>query len=447
MWYYISKRILIAIPTLLLISVGIFALSCLVPGDPIERELNSEFEIKPDVAVSDALYKIKAHELNYDLPVFYITLSSLAYPDTLYKIIRRDQRTMVEDMIADYGNAASVLNYRNAILSELAQKNSDTVGLNTLKFLLVESDRKPMAYQIEGFRKNNTFPEVVTAYDNLKKSSKLYLCYIPTFHIYGINNQYHRWLSKFLSGDFGKTLREGIPVTQKLKQPFFLTFTLTFLSLLLCIPVALFVGFYTAAHHESKLTQRFINGTMALYATPTFWIATLAVLFLTTPQYHLKIFPSVGLPDIDKDLALFSKMLAYFPYLLLPVLCMSIHPMVVLIRHFYNALLNTLHEDYIRTARAKGLTVLQALENHSLRAALMPFITVVGQIIPSAITGTFIVEYIFNIPGMGRTAYEALQGRDWSVAFAIFTWSAVVLVVVNLITDIIYTFLNPKVRY
>ena len=209
----------------------------------------------------------------------------------------------------------------------------------------------------------------------------------------------------------------------------------------------MFTGFYAAAHRELKSTQRFMNFTMALYATPTFWISTLAVLFLTSPQYHLKIFPAVGLPDVDRDTAFISKMFAYFPYLLLPILCMSIHPMVVLIRHFYNALLVTLHEDYMRTARAKGLSALQALKNHALRSALVPFITVVGQIIPAALTGTFVVEYIFNIPGIGRIAYEALQARDWPIVFAVFMLSAMVLVTVNLVTDVIYTFLNPKVRY
>ena len=312
---------------------------------------------------------------------------------------------------------------------------------------MIESDRSRISYQVDQFRKNNTFPDLITAYDNLKKTAKLYLCYIPTFRFYGINTQYHHWLLKFLSGDLGKTLREGIPVAQKLKQPFFITFTMTFFSLLLSIMVALFTGFYMASHHELKSTQRFMNGIMALYATPTFWIATLAVLFLTTPQYHLKIFPSVGLPDVDSDAGFFSKAFAYLPYFILPVLCMSIHPTVVLIRHFYNALLDTLNEEYMRTARAKGLSVIQTLRKHALRTALIPFITVVGQIIPSAITGTFLVEYIFNIQGMGRTAYESLQSRDWAVVISIFMLSAVVLVVVNLITDIIYTFLNPRVRY
>ena len=446
MWIYFIKRLLIAVPTLFLISVIIFALSCYVPGDPIEQELSSEFEIKPDADVSDAVYAAKAHELNYDLPTFYVQLTSFAFPDTLYKIIRADQRSMVENMIADYGNAEAVLNYRRSILSALGQ-NKDTVGTNTLRFLLIESDRARMAYQINQFRAAGAFPEIVTAYDNLKKSSKLFLCYIPVFHFYGIHNQYHKWVTRFISGDFGKTLRESTPVAKKLKQPFLITAAMTFFSLLLCVIIALSVGYYMAAHHELKFVKRFMNGIMALYATPTFWIATMAVLLLTTPQYHLKIFPSVGLPDLDRDSTFFTKLGAYFPYLILPVLCMSIHPSVILIRHFYNALLHTLTEEYMRTARAKGLSVIQALKKHALRPALIPFITVVGQLIPSAITGTFIVEYIFNIPGMGRTAYQALQAHDWSVVFAVFMLSAVAIVVVNFLTDILYTLLDPKVRY
>jgi peptide/nickel transport system permease protein len=179
---------------------------------------------------------------------------------------------------------------------------------------------------------------------------------------------------------------------------------------------------------------------------PTFWIATLAIVFLTTPQYGLKIFASAGMVDLAPDASFWTWLGANLGKLILPILCVSIHLTMVLTRHLQSNMVETLQSDYIRTAKAKGTPQRLILIKHAFRNALFPLITIFGQLLPTLITGSFIVEFIFNIPGMGWTVFEAVNNRDWTVVYAVVMLASLMILIGSLLTDVLYQKLNPRVK-
>jgi len=185
-----------------------------------------------------------------------------------------------------------------------------------------------------------------------------------------------------------------------------------------------------------------------MFSIPLFWIATLLVIYFTTDTYALwmNIFPSVGI-DIYPGESTFYQIIKNARNFILPVLCLSLPAITYIARLVRRSILDQLSQPYIMTAASKGLTEKQILRRHAFPNAMLPLVTIFVESIPSVLGGSVLMEVIFNLPGIGRLLYDSIGVGDWNVVFGITMIIALVTTLSYLLGDILYGFVNPKIRF
>jgi peptide/nickel transport system permease protein len=467
MFQYIIKRLALAIPTWLVISVVIFGLSRCATGDAVATKLGNGAESNASGRLSDAVYAETAHELGLDKPTFYFSILPAAFPDTFYKIVRRDEQLALEKLIWQYGNWSAIsvfYNKNKAFLSKIGKytveaRNPDIVGKggvfqNNAQQLLIQHEDEAISFQINELKQladttafKADVAEIAEAYSQIKLHPTLWRCYLPHFHWFGADNQYHHWLTQFLKGHFGFA-KNSQSVADILKPALIITFVLGFFALVLAFSIGIPLGVFVATHRHQRSGRWVMRGIFAVYSLPAFWLATLALVFLTSGYSGFKIFPTAGLAhDVPSGATTWETLFWSAGHLVLPIICMALHPITVIARQTQGAIVEVLKKDYIQTARAKGLSQHIVIWHHAFRNALTPIITLLGQMIPSVITGAFSVELIFNLQGMGRTTLDAILGEDWVVVYAVLMLVSLLVLITNLVVDLLYRWFNPRIRF
>lgn len=249
--------------------------------------------------------------------------------------------------------------------------------------------------------------------------------------------QYFVWLSDVLNGDLGRSLWQNTPVTEQLALTLPITFELGLLALFVALSVAIPIGIYSAMKQDSMgdyITRSF---SLLMLAVPSFWLATLVMVF---PSVWWRWAPPLQYtPFLDDPIANLAHMSV-------PAILLGLSLSAVTMRMTRTMMLEVLRQDYIRTARAKGLRENVVIVRHALRNCLIPVVTLVGLQAPLLIGGAVILEQIFVIPGMGSMLLEAVFQRDYPVVTGIFLVVGISILVINLIVDLTYSFLDPKVR-
>jgi peptide/nickel transport system permease protein len=241
-----------------------------------------------------------------------------------------------------------------------------------------------------------------------------------------------------LQGDFGKSYRTRQPITQALLQALPITLELAFLAILMSVIVAIPLGVVSAIKRNSRVDfWARISGLIGL-AFPNFWLATMFLL-ITSVVFHW--FPPVIWIPPWKDPV--GNLIQMF----LPALALSVQLMAIEMRMARTAMLEVLRQDYIRTARAKGLGETLIQYRHALRNAMIPVITVIGIQVGTLMGGSVIIEQIFGLPGVGWFLLQGILNRDFPIVQATALFLAVVFVVMNLIVDVTYSFLDPRIKY
>lgn len=246
------------------------------------------------------------------------------------------------------------------------------------------------------------------------------------------------------TGDLGRSYTQGRPVmdmiVERLPNTLLLAGSALVLSTAGGIALALF-----ATSRKHRLRDLSVSGaTLTLYAMPVFWTGQLALLFFAA---RLGWFPIQGMTTAGSDASGFAYVLDVAHHLALPALILALQEVAAVARLARAGLLEELEADHVRTARAKGLPERVVRRRHALRRALLPVVTVVGARAGHIFTGAVIVEVVFGWPGIGRLLLDAVQVRDTPVLLGIFLLVALAVVVVNLITDLVYAWLDPRVRY
>ncbi len=267
--------------------------------------------------------------------------------------------------------------------------------------------------------------------------------------LYGLDKpvyvQYFQWIKRLSRLDFGTSFRDGKPVIRKIGERLPATLILNILSLGLIFVAALAIGI-TSAVKKDSLFDKF--ATLFVYigfSVPTFWVALLLMIGL---GLKAGLLPISGLRSVNYgDLTNWGKFIDLARHLTLPVLVTAITGLASLARYSRSSMLEVIRQDYIRTARAKGLTEVQVIMKHAFRNALIPIVTLLGLMLPDLIGGGFIFETIFAYPGMGRLGYDAIMARDYPVLMGIGTIVAFLTLAGNLIADMVYAFADPRIRY
>ncbi len=257
--------------------------------------------------------------------------------------------------------------------------------------------------------------------------------------------QYVYWLGRVLQGDWGESLKYKVPVGEKLWGAIGVTIQLNAISILLTYLIAVPLGIH-AAIRRNKPDERAVGVTLfGLYSAPSFWVATLMLFYLCNPAY-LDWFEGVGLQRENYERMPYWHQLGdWLWHLVLPVVCLTYGSLAGLSRYARAGMLETIRKDYVRTARAKGLPERTVILKHALRNSLIPIVTLMANLLPAMIGGSVIVEYIFTIRGMGMLSVEAILSRDYNMVMAFTTLSAVLVLLGMLLSDILYTVVDPRI--
>ena len=256
--------------------------------------------------------------------------------------------------------------------------------------------------------------------------------------------QYATWLTKFVTLDFGEAFADGRKVKDKILERLPITLTINLLSLGLVLLIALPIGIMSATRQYSLLDRFTTMFVFIGFSTPSFWLALLLI-YLFGVQWG--VLPISGIQSLDvTGLSDWGRLVDRFRHLILPVFVLSFGGLAGFSRYVRNNMLEVMRQDYIRTARAKGLSERVVIYKHALRNALMPVITILGLSLPGIIGGSVIIEQVFGIPGMGQLMFQSVLSRDYNLVMGILVPVAFLTLLGNFLADIAYAFTDPRVR-
>lgn len=265
--------------------------------------------------------------------------------------------------------------------------------------------------------------------------------------------QYGLWLKRIVKLDFGESFSaDRRPVIEKIwdrNQPLsdrrlFITFLINILSMLLIFIMAIPIGITSATHQYSLFDKATTVSVFIGFAFPSFWLALLLMMLFGV---YLDILPISGLKSMNYEaLSLGGKVWDRISHLILPVFVSAFGGIAGLSRYMRSNMLEVIRQDYIITARAKGLPESKVIYKHALRNALLPIITLLGLSVPGLIGGSVIFENIFGIPGMGNLFYMSVMTRDYPMVMCILTIGAILTLLGNLLADIGYMLADPRIR-
>lgn len=451
---YILKRLIFAVPVLFVLALLSFVLMVHTPGDPVLRALAQEGVRQGDNAQMNAItYARKRKELGLDKPLFWFSLQSAADADSLFALNSADERNFVRSLSLWSGNPEGAkAAFRNLHITEAKIRaiSSPALRLKQQTFLLhwkrLPPDQMAAALALAAHDADISVLAQTLSLPDVHPNANL-LRYLPVIQWYGADNLFHQWMLRIFKGDWGHSYQDGRPVTQVISEALKWTVILNVLSLLLAYGISIPAGIYAARYHE-RTGERLLTGIwFVLYALPGFWAATLLILFLGSGEY-LSIFPSGGLRDIEAgpDWPWYKNLADLAHHLVLPTFTYTYTAIAYISGHVKNGVMNQMRSDYVRTARAKGLTEPQVVWKHAFRNALMPLITLIGQVFPALVSGSLILETVFSLPGMGLLTWQAIGARDYPIVIAVFMMSGVLTLAGMLTADLLYTVADPRIR-
>lgn len=261
--------------------------------------------------------------------------------------------------------------------------------------------------------------------------------------------QYWLWLKGMATLDFGKSFKDNAPVTDKIMERLPITLLMSIISVFLSYVIAIPIGIYSATHPGSFLDRILSTTLFGFYSLPNFWIGTLAIIFFAQPDYGMNWFPSFGLysNDFSADWPWWLKAQDLLWHLALPMLIYTYASFAFISRQMRGAMLEVVRQDYIRTARSKGLAEKTVILKHALRNSLIPIITLLAGILPSMIGGSIVVETIFSIPGLGQLAFQALLERDYPIIMGELAIAAFLTMFGVLAADLMYSVVDPRIAF
>ncbi|MBL7779570.1 MAG: ABC transporter permease [Saprospiraceae bacterium] len=465
MFSYLIRRILLSIPTLIIVSWVVFALNKCAPVDPVVAIYGSEFTAAFDPEGQARNYHLKATKLGLDRPAFYFTVTTTAYPDTLYRVFPPARRNRMAHLSAQTANWPLVEAYdrRLSEILRLTGQTPDSLRAKTALRYAVSNleliDRLPlmdsaMYHARIAIQALPTPASLLGALDSLEASATALQraaaekgMPVPAFYWHGLDNQYHRWMTGFFTGELGTSLINKRPVHDEISGRLFPTLALNGLAILLAYLISIPLGMRMARYHNRPFDRRSKNLLLTLYAFPVFWLGSLLILAFATPDQGLFLIKGVSVDAWIPGTSFWWWLGKHAGKLILPVFTLLIHILAILALQMRSSMLEVLDQEYIKTARAKGLDEKVVYRKHALKNALFPLITIFGGVFPVIFSGSLVIEYLFNYPGMGSKTQSAFMNQDYPVLYAILMISAALTILGSLVADMLYAWVDPRVGY
>ena len=313
------------------------------------------------------------------------------------------------------------------------------LGISLITFLVVQMAPGSPVYmklrQAEAMRSDTASQQVI------EDTKKLYGLDKP------ILERYVRWLGRLVQLDFGKSYKDQRPVRDKILETLPVTLQIEIITIFLVYLFSIPLGVYSATHQYSwgdKITTVIL---FILYSLPSFWVAMLLIVFLGGGQF-LNIFPINGLNSFGAaNMTWYAWLGDRLWHLVLPVTCLTYGGLAGLSRFARAGMIEVIRQDYIRTARAYGFSEKIVVFKYAMRNSLIPIITLLATLLPGLIGGSFIIESIFSIPGMGRLGFEALMSRDYPLIMGILSISSFLTLIGLILSDILYAVVDPRIKF
>jgi len=269
--------------------------------------------------------------------------------------------------------------------------------------------------------------------------------------LYGLDKpihiQYANWLWRVVQLDFGDSIKHHRKVWELIKERLPITLTLNLMAFAIIYAVSLPMGVLAAVKHGRLFDRASSVLFLALWSLPIMWVGQMLIGYFTGPTFK-NWFPPAGLSSNYADQLPYLSWLAdRLWHLVLPVLCLTYTGFAYLTKQTKAAMRSNLQADYVRTARAKGLSEAAVICKHVFRNSIIPLITIMATLLPAMLGGSVIIEKIFSIPGMGLLAFEAVSSRDYNVVMAIATMAGVLNLVGLLLADIAYAIADPRISF
>ncbi len=252
--------------------------------------------------------------------------------------------------------------------------------------------------------------------------------------------QYVKWLGNVLEGNLGTSFSRRVPVTTMIGERLPNTLLLMATAALLAVLIAVPIGVFSARKQYTALDYSVTIGSFLGLATPNFWLGLMLIMVFSV---QLGWTPVGGVATLGADFSVLDRL----RHLILPAIVLASADMAALTRYTRSSMLEVLHQDYIRTARAKGLRERTVIFKHGLRNALIPIVTIVGLMLPTFVGGAVITEQLFSWPGIGKLFIEAVFERDYPVIMGVTMLGALLTVIGNLVADLLYAMLDPRIEY
>lgn len=311
------------------------------------------------------------------------------------------------------------------LLRRLIQSIPLLIGISLISFAIIHAaPGGPLA----GYAQN---PHITPA--DIKRLEAFYGLDKPVWQ------HYLTWMGGILRGDWGLSYR-GLPVITVIFERLPATLYLMTSSFILAIVIALPVGIYSAIKRYTFFDYLFTFGSFIGIAIPSFWFGMMMQLVFSV---MLRWLPSAGMYTIGEP----ETLLNLLPHLVMPAIVLGLVSIAGWSRYMRSSMLDTIFQDYIRTARAKGLSGRIIITKHALKNAMIPIVTIMGLDLPSFFGGAAITEKVFAWPGMGRLYVDSIGTRDYPVLMGVLMLTAVLVVAGNLLADVFYAYLDPRIKY
>jgi peptide/nickel transport system permease protein len=483
MWSYVVRRLLIMIPTFFGISLIVFVVLNLAPGRPGAQQQADSASDQRGEATQES-YRIFREQFSLDKPTLFnlrFLLNQEEVEQALRVVIALDstssaERVQAHDELEDWGlhavphliaiidaaHARGELALRDAAVRLLRicarrpliepfaehptpaqlQKNREIDGENARTRDLAYAATADEAAKLKVVDAWRAWYGENAARFEATAQQKVWQFFFDT--------RFATYWKNLLRLDFGVSLVTREPVLRVLISKLKYSLAMSVGSLLLAYSIAIPLGVFSAVKKDTRADRVVTLLLFMLYSLPSFFVATMLLYFFSAGSdwESLRWFPTGGWQSTDADeLTWLGRIGDILWHLVLPLLCLTYGSLAAVSRYMRTGLLEVIRSDYIRTARAKGLSESVVIGKHALRNGLMPILTLLAGLLPAVLGGSVIVEYIFGIPGMGLWMIEAIYQRDYNVIMAVQLLSTILVLFGVLLTDLSYALVDPRIRY
>lgn len=459
------KKVLFGIAGIFVLSILSFILLQQIPGDPVLAKMQMQGirqANKTALAHSPEYQKIRK-KMGLDLPVFYFSISPTSISDSLRAIPNVEMQKAMRKIAIKHGSDKKVLLWYNTNLKlqQVLHTNPEkTAAAEILNSIMVSDDLKQNQIYYRSLLTLADTKDEANLYKGslqqmlmIEENSSPLKSFIPVIGWHGKQNRFHQWFygtatpgSGVINGDLGESFRTSRPVSATLFPAFKTTLMLAIFTIALIYFVSLPLGIKMAKPDSIKFGARMVNLIFALYAMPSFWIAMMMLTFLCSPEF-LNWFPAAySLMQIDPNSSFLMRWLYTLWHLILPVTCWALAGTAFLTLQTHQKSLQLYNSPFITAARAKGLSDNQIAKKHILKNAALPAVSLLGSIIPAALSGAIVIELIFSIPGMGSLIFSAMHTRDYPMVMAILLIIGTAALIGSGLSDLILMLLDPRIR-